>query len=278
SLPDFQALSWSDPCGETQVGPTCWESHRDASSWADLSFITVEPERYLLGTLLGELWVMYADVGADVGGKFRLTPSTSASINADSFLHVTWQVDAFTTARRYPQVFISDQTAPIQWKLPDGNTLVFQTFIDSGTANWPNSFTMQICDHRGWEVNNQCPRYDLYRIDGLSPNAEAAEHTGVDHAARFDVYVSSARAYLLLDGEPHGCIDLPSAGVPSGSVSVTFGDVLYHSGVDSVFDFHQRHQQIVAKRHFDNLGYKSGVGAPAWDEERFPCATGDPMP
>jgi hypothetical protein len=24
-------------------------------------------------------------------------------------------------------------------------------------------------------------------------------------------------------------------------------------------------------RHFDNLGFKSGVAAPAWDESRLPC-------
>jgi hypothetical protein len=52
---------------------------------------------------------------------------------------------------------------------------------------------------------------------------------------------------------------------------VTFGDVIYHSGADSVFAFHRAHQQQFAKRHFDNLGFKSGVEAPMWDEGRFPC-------
>ncbi len=28
---------------------------------------------------------------------------------------------------------------------------------------------------------------------------------------------------------------------------------------------------IDSVRHFDYVGFKSGVAAPAWDEHRFPC-------
>jgi hypothetical protein len=93
----------------------------------------------------------------------------------------------------------------------------------------------------------------------------------VDRSTRLDAFVSTKRAYVFSDGLPYGCLDLPSAGVPSGAVTVTFGDVIYHSGVDAVFTFHKEHQQIVGKRHFDNLGFKSGAPAPTWDEARFPC-------
>jgi len=188
--------------------------------------------------------------------------------------------DAFTTGRRYPQIIISDQAAPVQWNLSKGNALILQTFEDAGTANWPNSYQLQVCDHRQWDVNNQCPGYDLYRamssdgkVTALRPNAEVAEHTGVDRSTHFDAFVSTTRAYLFLDNEPYGCANLPSKGVPSGDVTVTFGDVLYHSGVDSVFSYHKKYQKTIARRHFDNLGFKSGVAAPMWDETRFPCTS-----
>jgi hypothetical protein len=74
-----------------------------------------------------------------------------------------------------------------------------------------------------------------------------------------------------LDGQPYGCADLPTTGVPKGTVTVTFGDVMYHSGVDALFTFTQKHYHFDTVRHFDNLGFKSHVAAPAWDEARFPC-------
>ena len=87
--------------------------------------------------------------------------------------------------------------------------------------------------------------------------------------------MQTERAYLFLDGKAYGCVDLPDAGVPAGEVSVTFGDVLYHSGVDALdrYGYYQSKYQKVTRRHFDNLGFKSGVPAPAWDSSRFPCVS-----
>jgi hypothetical protein len=77
---------------------------------------------------------------------------------------------------------------------------------------------------------------------------------------------------LFLDGAPYGCADLPGGAAPSGSVTVTWGDALYHSGVDHTFAFHTAHMMIEQSRHYDNLGFSSGVSAPTWDETRLPCA------
>ena len=276
--PDFSTFKWDTNCGDV-VNGSCFQEFRQASDFGDLSFDSVETPRYALGAMLGELWVMYADVAADTGGKFRFTPNTKGTMSADSYFHVTMEVDAFTTGRRYPQIIVSDVDAPVQWNISKGNAVIVQTFHDDGTANWPFEYQFQVCDHRNWDVNNQCPSYDLYRVEsaggqlsGLMPNAEVGEHTGVDRSTHFDAYISTKRAYLFLDNEPYGCADLPSKGVPSGAVTVTFGDVLYHSGVDSVFSYHETYQKIIARRHFDNLGFKSGVDAPMWDESRLPCA------
>jgi hypothetical protein len=56
-------------------------------------------------------------------------------------------------------------------------------------------------------------------------------------------------------------------------VTLSFGDVLYHSGVDHVFAFHEKYMQTVSSRHYDNIGFKSSVVAPPWDEGRFPCVS-----
>ncbi len=276
SLPDFNTGAWDEPC-ESPANPQCLREYRQKSEFADITFGSTTPNRSSLGPVLGQLWVTYADVGADVGGKFRLTPNVRGQMSATSYLHVTMEVDDFSTARRYPQIIVSDAAPPVQWRLPGSNTIILQTFPDEGTANWPFVHQLQICDHRAWEVNDQCPSAGLYRlmendtVVGLAPIPEVAEHTGVDRSTRLDAFLSTKRAYLFVDDLPYGCLDLPAKGVPSGQVTVTFGDVIYHSGVDEVFAFHRAHQQVVARRHFDNLGFKSGVTAPTWDDGRFPC-------
>ena len=110
---------------------------------------------------------------------------------------------------------------------------------------------LQVCNLRTWDVNNQCPAYDLYHVKGadggtahLAPNEEVGEHASVDHRVLFDVYTSTQRTYLFLEGQPYACADLPAGGVPGGPVTVTWGDVLYHSQVDHNFAFHTDHMQI----------------------------------
>jgi hypothetical protein len=263
-----------EDCGNP-VG--CSQQFRHTSAVGDVNFIAVETDRHVLQSVLGELWVMYEDWASDTPGKFRLTANEEATLSEGSFLYVTMEVNAFTTARRYPQFIISDQQAPVQWNLVNGRSLVIQTFGD-----WPYVYELEVCDHRTWDVNDQCPKYDLYRyfeagstdrVQSLAPNPEVGEHTGVDRSTQFEVWVSPSRAYLYLDGLPYGCVDLPEGAPGAGPVSVTFGDTLYHSGVDALdyFSFMKENYLTDTRRHFDNLGFKSGVGAPPWDEERQPC-------
>jgi len=273
TLGDFTSQPCGDPSGN------CFQDFRKRSDRFDTSFYYVETDRQVLAPMLGELWVMYADLASGVNGKFRITPLEKAQISADAFLHVTMEVNAFTTLLRYPQIVISDQDPPVQHTLVNGNALVIQTWSD-----WPNLFELQVCDHRLWEVNIQCPVVDLHHYFdtndptkelSLAPHAEVGERLGVDRATRFEAYISTSRAYLLLDGEPYGCVDLPATGVPVGAATVTFGDVLYHSDNDQLqfYPFVHEHLQHDAQRHFDNLGFKSGVPAPAWDLARLPCTS-----
>jgi hypothetical protein len=271
------------PCGVQ--GGNCFATWRQQSPKFDQMFIDVEylPDGgglFAYGPVAGEWWVTYADVGGDTNGKYRLTANQKARIDDTTFLHVTMEVDAYSTDRRYPQLLISDQDAPVQYNLAQGHTLVVQPRGEvTAWAMYPIDYDLQICNLRTWDVNNQCPQYDLYHVLGtdggtvrLAPNDELGEHASVDHRVLFDVYTSTRRAYLFLDGAPYACADLPTADVPSGPVTVTWGDVLYHSQVDHNFAFHTDHMQIETRRHFDNLGFSSGVPAPQWDEARLPCA------
>lgn len=267
---DFGSFA-STSCGTSN----CFMTYREVASAADVVFYSIEEDRWTHRQMFGEWWVAYADWAATTNGKYRLTAKTKADMAADSFLYVSMDVDGFSTARRYPQILISDRDIPVQANLPEGNTLVLQTFAD-----WPNTYELQICDHRNWDVNDQCPRFDFWQqrnradateITRLAPSMEVGEQVGMDHTMRFEIYTSTKRAYLFLNGKPHGCADLPNAGVPAGAVTVTFGDVLYHAADDKTFDYTKRHRQGDTIRHYDNLGFKSHVPPPVWDESRFPC-------
>jgi hypothetical protein len=269
------------PCGASN----CFAAYRQQSATFDQMFIDVEFQNqteglYAYGPVMGELWVTYGDVGADTNGKYRLTALQKPTMNTSSFLHVTMEVDSYSTARRYPQILISDQDVPVQYNLPNGHAYVIQPRGETNEwSAWPVDYQFEICNMRTWDVNNQCPDYDLYHNVGedggvlsLLPGDEVGEHASVDHRVTWDVFVSTQLGYLFLDGSPYACVNLPATGgVPAGPVTITWGDVLYHSAVDQDFAFHVRHLQIDTRRHFDNLGFSSGVGAPPWDESRFPC-------
>jgi hypothetical protein len=236
---------------------------------------------YSLGQMMGEFWVSFADAGSLTNGKFRLTARQKATFSASAYLHATMMVDFVSTGRRYPQMLVSDVPLPVQENLTSGTTLILQSF-----DGWPSRLEVQVCDHKTWDVNDQCPRYDLERTPGARKwlgHQPLAERTGVGRLNRVDLWASASNAFVFLDGQPYGCADLTAAPA-AGPVSVTFGDVIYHSGIDesvtsdgskagTEMSFHFRHQQTETHRQFDNLEFSSNQGAPRWDFARFPCAT-----
>jgi hypothetical protein len=262
----------------------CSASQRTTSDTFDQMWTFIEPNATTMkplgvfGQVNGELWVTFGDSGADTNGKFRLTAKQKATMSDGKFLHVTMEADAYSTGRRYPQILISDQEAPIQNRLDKGHTVIVQTRGEIGeTMDWPVDYQIEVCKLRAWDVNNQCPVYDLHHIpvaggpDHLAPNDEMGEFASADQRVIFDVYASTKRLYLFSNGKPYACADMPDGSLPSGAVTVTWGDVLYHSGVDHVYTFHANHLQIDTRRHFDNLGFTSDLAEPGWDETRLPC-------
>jgi hypothetical protein len=241
----------------------------------DVQFHAVATDQWAIGSLFGELWVTYADWAADTNGKLRITPKARTSLTNDSFVHASMEVDIVSTQRRYPQLLIGNVEPPVQDNLEKGTTIVIQPF---GGITTPVSVQIQFCDHRTWDVNNQCPGYELAVLkDGgeafLSPRVEINSLMAVDRTVRFDAYVSTSRVYLFTNTVPYGCVDLPAGKLGVGPGTVTFGDVLYHSSVDleKWYPFHVEHMHTTTSRHYSNLGFSSGQGAPPWDEKRLPC-------
>lgn len=255
----------------------------------DIEFHSQATDKWAIGSIFGEIWALHADWAADVGGKLRFTSKTTGTLAADTFLHATMEVDTISTSRRYPQILISDRPAPVQKTLDQGSTVIVQTF---GGEAGPTEVQIEFCDHRTWEVNDQCPGWDLYKLDDgnggqfLSPRVEINGLQGIDRTVQFDVYVSTARVYVYTNGLPYGCVDLPEGRLPAGSATVTYGDALYHSGVDlgdgdgaysSWYPFHHEHMQVFTSRHYSNLGFSSHVPEPGWDANRIPCVPASKM-
>jgi Repeat of unknown function (DUF5648) len=243
----------------------------------DVQFFAVATDQWSIGSMFGELWATYADWAADTNGKLRITPKARGTFASDKFLHASMSVDMVSTQRRYPQLLLSTLEPPIQDNLVNGTTIVIQTF---GGITTPVAVQIQFCDHRHWDVNDQCPSYDLTTLKRgdesfLSPRPEINGWMAVDEVVRFDAFVSTGRVYLFTNGQPYACADLPNGKLPAGKASVTYGDVLYHSSVDleAWYPFHLKKMHELTTRHFSDLAFTSGVAAPAWDENRFPCAS-----
>lgn len=248
---------------------------------------------FAYGSFMGQLWEVFDDVYQDVGGELRMTAAQTATVSADQFLHVTWSVDIVGTHRRYPQMLVSDQMPPIEDSLsnPNSNTLLLQTFSASSTEPAFEAEAFHgLVNGKPWQVNNQAPNHWFINTDtwnANNPNATLQpvipifEHAGMDRMTRFDAYISSSLVYTFVDGTPAGCMQYPTSGgfALSGPVSITFGDVLYHESAPDEgicnqshpYAFMHEHQCSESKRHWDDLGFKSGVAAPGWDNDLFPC-------
>jgi hypothetical protein len=266
--------SYSEPT--TPPGPVV----RFDSPTFDVEFWGQAQNEWAIGTMLGELWTLHADVAAGVPSTVRFAPKEKAALAAGRFLHVTLEVDTISTARRFPQVLVSDQPWPLSENMVNGGTVIAQVFNDR-----PTVAQIQFCDRATWAVNAQCPTWDLHVLhdggdDFLAPHVEMNGLQGMDRTVVFDVYASTARVYLYTNGEPYGCVDLPAGRLLEGPATVAFGDGLEHSGIDfdaPWYPFHAEHTQSFTSRHWSNLSFTSDVPAPSWDEATMPCVAASAM-
>jgi hypothetical protein len=254
---------------------------------------------FAYGQVLGQFWDVFDDTGQDVTGSVRLTAPQKATMAVDptKFLQITWTVNTVSTGRRYPQLIVSDQPPPVQdgFANANSNTLLVQTRLGPSMLFEVQAFH-GLVNGKPWAVNNQSTihaiiDYDTWSGDfnGIPSSATGEvippadppfEHAGIDRMTRYDAYISSGLLYLFMDGAPAGCMLYPANGyMLNGPVTVTFGDVLYHEAAPDEliceqvkpYVYMHEHQCSETTRHWDDLGFKSGVAPPAWDTTKFPC-------
>ncbi len=288
------------PCESGAGGCGYWTSPTlDVSAY--LLDIASNKSIFTQGQFLGQYWDAFDDVAQDVTGSLRLTAPQQATMNTDptKFLHVTWSVKTVSTDRRYPQLIISDQPTPVQdgFANANSNTLLIQTKQGPSMILEVEAFS-GLVNGKPWAVNNQSPIHGVIDYDTWNGNAAGLptsptgspppippadspfEHAGMDRMTKYDAFVSSSVLYVFQDGAPAGCTKFPSNGYAlKGPVTVTFGDVLYHEaatdelvcGGPRPYAYMHEHQCSETKRQWDDLGFKSGVSAPAWDAKNYPC-------
>jgi hypothetical protein len=259
-----------------------------------------QPAVFTYGQFLGQLWDAFDDTGQDVTGRVRFTALQTTSVAADKYLHVTMSSNTVSTQRRYPQIIVTDQPPPVDCFNPPcngvgtatSNTLLVQT-IEGPSLRLETQAIHGLVNGAQWNVNNQAPAHELLDFDTLDMTVAGAnmgadppfEHGGMDRMTRFDAFISSQKLYVFMDGAPAGCTAYPSAFALQGTVTVTFGNVIYHETADlsamnpRLMSFIERHQFMETSRQFDDLGFKAGVSTVSdpllstWDETRLPCGT-----
>jgi hypothetical protein len=261
-----------------------------------------------VGPVLGQLLFGGGDGGSSC--NMSITPrGIDPVIAANDYLHVRMATDVPSTLRRYPQILIT--TAPIvdpgsledEFQVPVRNRLgpfpfeegympgqgTERTIIVQPFGTVPE-LQIEFCNRRGWGVSVQCPRANIHGFHAGDYEAEweepwtpvpvMAEVSGHDRPVQFDVYTSTERVYVFMDEKPAGCAVLPAGAMPAGNVTVVFGAVGYHLGIDEGVvpeNSPHRYLRTYSLTHddhtFDDLGISNGVAAPMWDESRLPCGT-----
>jgi len=307
--------------GGTWAPFTKWQDNnafifRNADWAVDTSGCT---DNFTFGPVLGQLVLGFADGGSSC--NVSITPrKVPTKIAGDRFLHVRMMSDIPSTARRYPQIMVTNiplmpdpaptesniDTVPVHTRLgtfpfdlvgPDkvagtaddlpstgGQTIVVQPFGGYQETQ------IEFCDTRGWGVSQQCNRANVYGFHAgdysstwtqpWTPVPVEGDVAGYDRPVQWDVYTSTSRVYVFMDGKPSACAVLPAGRMPAGDVTVAYRAVIYHCGIDETVtpdDTGHRYEHDYSlchsDRHMDDFGIDLSTPAPAWDETVLPCGT-----
>jgi hypothetical protein len=257
------------------------------------------------GPLLGQLAI------SGECNSYVVPRGIEPAVSPDHYLHVRMATEIPSTFRRYPQLLITTtpeadpatvpgtgfvsykvpipaRLGPVPFEmLPPGTekTIIIQPF------GVQPELQVQFCDQRGWGVSQQCPRANVYGYTAGVQETSATppswlpvpvlgDISAFDRPVQFDVYASTERIYVFLDGRPGGCAVLPEGRMPAGRVNVLFGYVGYHIEIDPpVVDdtgtqqYWHRWSQTHLERRMDDLGVDLNAAKPAWDESILPCGT-----
>ncbi len=290
--------------------------YRNASWAIDTSGCT---DNFTFGPLLGQFVLGFTDYGSSCNISItpRKVPTKIAT---DQYLHVRMASDIPSTGRRYPQIMITTvpmmADPPLDagniFNVPVHNRLGNFSFdrvgpdMKAGTADdlpamGGQSIVVQpfggyqetqieYCDTRGWGVSQQCDRANVYGFhagdysltwkQNWLPVPVQGDLAGYDRPVQWDVYASTGRVYVYMDGKPAACAVLPAGRMPAGPVTVAYRAVIYHCGIDETItpvdtghQYEHQHSLCHSDRHMDDLGIELAAPAPAWDETVLPCGT-----
>jgi hypothetical protein len=274
---------------------------------------------FTFGPVLGQLVLGMADGGSSCNVSItpRKVPT---KIAGDRYLHVRMTTDIPSTGRRYPQILVTNvpiqadppldsgalHTVPVHARLgnfpfdlagPDkkmgtaddvapmgGRSIIVQPFGGYQETQ------IEFCDTRGWGVSSQCNRANVYGHhagdytqtwkQSWLPVPVQGDMAGYDRPVQWDVYTSTNRVYVFMDGKPSACAVLPAGRMPAGDVTVAYRAVLYHCGIDETVTppetghTYERDYSIChSDRHMDDFGIELSAAQPAWDETVLPCGT-----
>jgi hypothetical protein len=276
-------------------------------------------ENFTVGPVLGQLVLGFADGGSSCNISMT-PRKVATQITPDHFLHVRMASDIPSTGRRYPQIMVTTlpllpdpapdagniDDVPVHSRLgnfpyqlvgPDGmagtaddlpaeggQTIVVQPFGGYQETQ------IEFCDTRGWGVSQQCDRANVYGFHAgdyqdMWKQAWTAvpvqgDVAGYDRPVQWDVYTSTSRVYVFMDGKPSACAVLPAGRMPAGAVTVAYRAVMYHCGIDETIvpddtghQFEHNHSLCHSNRHMDDFGIELSASEPAWDESILPCGT-----
>lgn len=260
-----------------------------------------------VGPVLGQLVFGGGDYGSSC--NMSIVPrAVEPEIKSDSYVHLRMTTEIPSTHRRYPQIMLTttplanvgelnENDVPVRHRLGplpfeedyvahsgSEHTIVVQPFSSA------HEMQIEFCDGRGWGVSVQCPRANIYGFHVGSyedewdapwvPMPVLGDMVGHDRPVRFDVYASTKRVYVTLDGKPAGCAVLPEGRMPEGRITPIFGSVIYHGGIDEAVTEESSPHQYLRKyslvhydRKIDDLGIELDAEPPAWDESLLPCGT-----
>jgi copper chaperone CopZ len=287
------------------------------SQWAiDTSGCT---ENFAFGPVLGQLLLGFADGGSSCNVSIT-PKQVPTAISADEYLHVRMSTDVPSTNRRYPQILITTVPLkadpapgatyiddvpvhsrlgnfPFDWQGKDmkagtaddvkpegGQSIVVQPFGGYQETQ------IEYCDTRGWGVSQQCDRANVYGFHAGDDKGDEKQAwtavpvqgnlAGYDRPVQWDVYTSTERVYVFMDGKPAACAVLPAGRMPQGPVTVAYRAVLYHCGIDEAVVpddtghvYEHNYSLCHSDRKLDDLGIELAAPKPAWDESLLPCGS-----
>ncbi|MEI9952596.1 MAG: hypothetical protein WDO74_27355 [Pseudomonadota bacterium] len=290
--------------------------YRNAQWAIDTSGCT---NNFTFGPLLGQFVLGMADGGSSCNVSIT-PRNVPTKLTADKFLHVRMASDVPSTNRRYPQIMVTDvplkddpapeagyiDDVPLHSRLGNfpyelagkdmkagtaddvaaqgGRTIVVQPFGGYQETQ------IEFCDTRGWGVSQQCARANVYGFHAGDYNETWKEPwtavpvqgdvAGYDRPVQWDVYTSTSRVYVFMDGKPSACAVLPEGRMPAGAVTVAYRAVLYHCGIDESVTpedtghrYEHNYSLCHSDRHMDDFGIDLSTPAPEWDESVLPCGS-----